>query len=98
MGCGDESLERRLLELEKFVSGLTGNTIDKFIEGGSVVGETLVLNLAPNGTVNIPLVGVERAIDFNNLSGLQKEALIGCIRGPLVDDAFGVPIGYLLDI
>lgn len=48
------------------------------ITGGSVVGSTLVLE-ASTGTVNIPLTGVEAAINFSNLNPLQKQALTECI-------------------
>ena len=67
------------------------------INSGELVGNTLVLN-TDTGTVNIPVSELENAIDFENLTALQKDALNSCIRGKLVRDAFGVDAGFLLKL
>lgn len=67
------------------------------INSGQLVGNTLVLN-TDTGTVNIPVSGIENAIDFENLTAFQKNALNSCIRGNLVRDAFNVNAGFLLKL
>jgi len=89
----NEALCKILASIENGEAG-----IDTYIESGSIVGSTLILQHTPFGTVNIPLAGVEAGINFNNLSQIQKQALQSCIRGDLVTDVFGVDLGYLLPL
>lgn len=65
------------------------------ITGGEIVGNTLVIE-CDSGNVNIPLEGIECAINFENLKPLQIAALRVAIRGDLVCDAFDTPLGHLL--
>ena len=73
----------------------TTQQLQELIESGEIIGQTLVLTTS-TGTVNIPLTGVEAAIDFANLSLIQKNALKDCLKGNLLCDAFGNPLGNLI--
>jgi len=87
-------INSRLNRLEATISGgQNSGTYD--ISGGSVIGSTLVLNTT-NGTRNIPLTGVEKAIDFDNLTPAQISALADALSGTELLDAFGQSIGFLI--
>lgn len=73
----------------------SGEADEVCIEGGEIVGNTLVIQ-CDSGSVNIPLEGVECAINFENLKPIQIAALRVAIRGDLVCDAFDNPLGHLV--
>ena len=64
------------------------------VDGGQLVGDTLVLTLSNNSTVNIPLS--QGTIDLSSLTPLQTQALSTALRGNSVADSFGNIAGYLL--
>ena len=76
----------------------SNTVVDGVVDDGEVVGTTLVLRTTAGGTVNIPLLGSNSAIDFSQLSPSQVSALSTAIRGNLAKDAFGVDLGYLLPL
>lgn len=80
------------------IMNVSGSGTDDFVVSGSIVGTTLVLAMGQGSTVNIPLSGVEQSIDFSNLSAIQVTALKASIQGDLVEDAFGVDLGYLIGL
>lgn len=87
-------------ETDNFVSIVNGGSgvPDGVTVSGQIVGTTLIISTSTGGTVNIPLTGVEAAIDFANLNAVQKSALHECLRGETYQDAFGNDIGYLLTL
>jgi len=90
-----QQLENQLCCLHS-VSSPTG---DGVLINGQLVGTTLVLQTSTGGTVNIQLSGLEGSdIDFSNLSPTQNAALLDAVRGDLVEDAFGVDLGFLLPL
>ena len=61
-------INRKILKLERLLENAPdGAGIDRYILGGQIIGQTLVLNRNTGGSVNIPLSGVEMAIDFSQL-------------------------------
>jgi len=72
--------------------------VDLFLSSGVLVGETLILTMSDQSTVNIPLTGLGGSIDFNNLTAAQKSALLQCVRGDLVCDAFSNDMGFLVPL
>lgn len=64
---------------------------------GTVIGSTLVLNRPGGGTVNIPLIGPNSAIDFSTLSPTQRDALTQALRGSGLCSIDGTLLGYLLN-
>ena len=92
------SIKARLCQLEHALANCdkTSNGFDQYISGGSIVGSSLVLSLNSGSSVNIPLQGVERAIDFQNLTTVQKNALLECMKGDSIANAFGTIRGHLL--
>lgn len=92
--CRLKALQKKIDELDTVT--VVTNGVDSYLTGGQIQGQTLILTQTSFGNVNIPLIGIERAINFTNLTGLQKQALAECIRGDLVADAFDEPLGYLI--
>ena len=80
------------------VGGNGNQVIDGVINGGQVIGDTLVITDTNGGTVNIPLIGNGSGIDFSTLIPVHVTALATALRGNLVLDLANNPTGYLLPL
>lgn len=92
INCKFCDLLKRIKRLESQGAGSNGG-IDTYINGGSIVGNTLVLNNTQFGSVNIPLDSL-----FSDLSDIQKQAIRECFVGEGVAGLDGVVVGYLWEL
>ena len=78
-------------------SGGSGSSVSNCcIDNGVIIGDTLVVTNVDGSTTNIPLTGVEGAINFDNLTTTQIESLQAAMKGDLVCDAFDIQLGNLI--
>ena len=92
--CKLKELHKKIESLEENQGG-NSNGITSYLTGYEITGNTLVLKQTEFGSVNIPLdaLGIP---DFDNLTQAQCQAIIQCVKGDAVNDAFGVLLGYLI--